>query len=1048
MFVEFLEGLKDDLTQVYSRGFLDLILQKEIKKALRYGTTFSILYIDLDDFNLINNLYSHSEGDRVLYEFAKFLKNSLRETDYIVRYGGDEFIVLLTHTNLEGAKLTSNRILESLKNFDFGGVKLSCSIGIVEVPTHGSDWQTIFSKLEIALFRAKKQGKRGFYFIQNHDLVHPVMPSPTFIGRRSEIASLIDEIEKGTHPIIAVTGETGIGKTRFVEEVLKHLDAFQILASRASAVGLSSPYYPFLTILKKAKENDYLEFSKAYNQLEEIEKVALGMLTPELGYLPENVDRYKLYDAFSKMFSLISKKVRTLIFIDDLHLSSPQTLELIYYLSHSEIKNLKIIVTFIRENIQNTNLEKFLTHLARERFLTEIKLSQLTRGESYELIEALLQGKCSEKLKVMVYEKSGGNPYFIEEILKELYKRETIVFSDNEWQITQPDLNFVPETINGILLEKTKKFEGEKFLEYAACLGNEIEIRIMELLLGTNKGEIYDIVDKLLKERILFEKSPDIFAFKEGLIREVIISKLSSARKRFLHKHILSTLESYGSSIPFKEKRLAYHAIELKEKEKIKAYALKAARNLRDQFSYEEALRYFEAYLENEEDKTKVKEALIEYVDLLILSGLTQKAEQAIANYLNKNKDDADLLNKLSEVYSNSGKFGKALETIEKAIKVQQKPEFFLRKAWLLLQSGKIDESQKTLEKINISDQNLSDYARSFYLNSYGLLLMDLERYREAEEKLLNALEIREKIGNLKGVANVHLNLGTLYSYAGEYKKSIEEYEKAKEIYEKIGDKIGVLRAIHNYSETLINFEYYEEAQKGLEESVILARKIGDFNSLFLGLCNLAKLYIDLGYSEKVEDLLNEANSLIEEVMALPNEIYLRQIELDFYSRAKKDKNKSLHIYNILKEKIPLISSKSSQIDTIVSILNNLIFLGEIEEAKELITHYSQLLEEEENHRIKLQYYCIKAVISKYTNNQNTFKETLKNIVKIKNILNPKNSGFYNEKVAMLLHYLGKKKGARKILSALYEKAQKENKLGYAKKINNLILLLITQGED
>jgi two-component system cell cycle response regulator len=100
----------DELTGSYNRRFLYNWIENETKRASRFGTKFALILLDLDDFRDINNNFGHLEGDKVLVGFSAFLKQNIREVDNLVRYGGDEFIILMPNTHEKGTIELSQRI--------------------------------------------------------------------------------------------------------------------------------------------------------------------------------------------------------------------------------------------------------------------------------------------------------------------------------------------------------------------------------------------------------------------------------------------------------------------------------------------------------------------------------------------------------------------------------------------------------------------------------------------------------------------------------------------------------------------------------------------------------------------------------------------------------------------------------------------------------------------------------------------------------------------------------------------------------------------------
>lgn len=103
-------GLYDNLTGLYSRNILEPRLQDEFRRARRYNLPLSLLFIDIDGFKIINDTFGHAEGDRVLRCIGSFVRDHLREVDFPVRYGGEEFVIILPHTSGETALALARRL--------------------------------------------------------------------------------------------------------------------------------------------------------------------------------------------------------------------------------------------------------------------------------------------------------------------------------------------------------------------------------------------------------------------------------------------------------------------------------------------------------------------------------------------------------------------------------------------------------------------------------------------------------------------------------------------------------------------------------------------------------------------------------------------------------------------------------------------------------------------------------------------------------------------------------------------------------------------------
>ncbi|MEC4676563.1 MAG: GGDEF domain-containing protein, partial [Nitrospirota bacterium] len=143
-------------------------LDLEIARTNRYGKSFSLILFDIDNFKKINDTYGHLAGDEVLQGLANILKSISRETDIVVRYGGEEFIIILPNTDEEETILLAERIKDIVYKTTFmvyetTGVKVTLSGGIASYPQNASDAKNLLSAADTALYSAKAAGKNQIF---------------------------------------------------------------------------------------------------------------------------------------------------------------------------------------------------------------------------------------------------------------------------------------------------------------------------------------------------------------------------------------------------------------------------------------------------------------------------------------------------------------------------------------------------------------------------------------------------------------------------------------------------------------------------------------------------------------------------------------------------------------------------------------------------------------------------------------------------------------------------------------------------------------------
>ncbi|MFQ5473736.1 MAG: diguanylate cyclase, partial [Dehalococcoidia bacterium] len=154
----------DPLTTLYNRRYLSDAIQKECNRANRYGSAIACLMIDLDDFKDINESFGHPEADAVLTQLAAFIRTTVRATDIVARYGGDEFCVLLPETSTDGARLLAERLRAGIASMNLvvGGepIRISASVGLFSpLDAQPVRPDSLVDRADEALRRAKTAGK-------------------------------------------------------------------------------------------------------------------------------------------------------------------------------------------------------------------------------------------------------------------------------------------------------------------------------------------------------------------------------------------------------------------------------------------------------------------------------------------------------------------------------------------------------------------------------------------------------------------------------------------------------------------------------------------------------------------------------------------------------------------------------------------------------------------------------------------------------------------------------------------------------------------------
>ncbi len=159
-------NFKDDLTDAYNRRYFEHFLPEEIRRSERFGARLSIIFVDLDDLKTVNEKYGHMMGSKTLQEVAHRMILAVRGSDRVVRYGGDEFCVILPETDTPGALQVAERLRAEIASRPFLtgdglDVHLTASFGVATYPTHGLTKEELVQAADRAMYEVKSTTKNG-----------------------------------------------------------------------------------------------------------------------------------------------------------------------------------------------------------------------------------------------------------------------------------------------------------------------------------------------------------------------------------------------------------------------------------------------------------------------------------------------------------------------------------------------------------------------------------------------------------------------------------------------------------------------------------------------------------------------------------------------------------------------------------------------------------------------------------------------------------------------------------------------------------------------
>lgn len=219
--------IRDPLTGAYSRAMLDDRLRDEVDRSRRYGTSLCLIVFDVDHFKSVNDAFGHSRGDDVLREVSQRAQATIRGSDLLFRYGGDEFVLLLPNTQREPGALVAHRLTNAVASPAFPGeppLSVTVSVGLAVFPDDGQTPHALFEAADHRSFQAKQRGRACVVADgPTTPSDHPIQESSRLIERDEALLSMqrfLDQLSSHRRGVLRIAGAPGTGRTRFLAEVM------------------------------------------------------------------------------------------------------------------------------------------------------------------------------------------------------------------------------------------------------------------------------------------------------------------------------------------------------------------------------------------------------------------------------------------------------------------------------------------------------------------------------------------------------------------------------------------------------------------------------------------------------------------------------------------------------------------------------------------------------------------------------------------------------------------------------------------------------------
>lgn len=682
------------------------------------------------------------------------------------------------------------------------------------------------------------------------------------VGRAQELGilrSILTDLRRGVGRIVCVSAEAGLGKSRLIQELRRILPPDAALSwYEIDSLSYESrvPYSLFRQLVRglsgiAGDENTEQFWEKIHTLISQIPGSEVSHYTRVIAALFGHPDPFRqsplegepfkreLYSVAEELWQVYFSTQPTLVEFDDLHWADQASIELLLHLLPS-IENKPVVLLFAlrpRRDVPAHQIAQTTSELYSHRY-TEIKLRPLSLEESGELVDRLLDNAdLPEDLRGNIQERAGGNPFYVEEIVRTLIERGAVVAEERlengtlkrYWRGTADSAAIhIPDNLQGLLISRIDRLEQgtRHILQLASVIGRTFYQAVLTEIGRPDKLTVELIegqIGRLVRLEMIQETArlPDIeYRFRNPMTQEMAYQTILLKQRREYHHRVARALEQlFPDQLLELAPRLAFHFSQAQAADKAMAYFTNAGDNAFRLFAIEEALRNYVQALEWVEEGQASSEQLIHLhgrrgrsLELLLRYDEALETYEYVEALGEARQDDALRLASIAAqaVAYTTGKFdvAKSLKYSEKALALARKlgdRRAEARSLWSLVLAKSWFDTGAALahgeEGLKIARELTADPGVSNEdLELMGYLLLDLTlpliglgHLALASDYAVEAQQLFDQLGNLPMASTAAQRLGLACKAEGKLDQAEKAFEESVAIDASIRNDGGLM---------------------------------------------------------------------------------------------------------------------------------------------------------------------------------------------------------------------------------------------------------------
>ncbi len=706
--------------------------------------------------------------------------------------------------------------------------------------------------------------------------------------------------------IHTVFGEAGIGKSRLVFEVEKEIPSDFIIFNFSADTILRQSMNIFTSFFQKffnqsdthSEEENLMNFEKKWlsvsDSVLEDDKAGLDSSKPYIAALSGIIIKgsvYEIIDAKSKyentlfairdFFGALSRTAPMLMIFDDMHAIDKDSLEAFKVLTKNLVNSRTVI--FVLSRLNDDGSKPDFSFSIGEEHITSLLMDRLAERDVPLFIKNVLGSRSSDELSSFVFKRSGGNPFFMEQLL--LYMNENSYIlegGEGSLKMSKSDVE-IPGEVNSILVSRLDRLSSKlkDAVFRASVLGNDIDLNILKDI--TLADSFNDIIKEGVEELIWNYVSEVFCVFRHALLRDAAYFMQLKSRLREIHHNVACSIEK---NYPGEERfysSIAFHYDKAGVKNMTILYLEKAGDYARSQYHNSDAEHLYERLLSLLDEEKDIIETGHVLGNVYKVSGKWDKAEKLFRESLKisqKTKDrllTAASMKELGSMLLEKGRYDEAEPLLEKSVvlykglnEVKGECDVEGYRGLIHYYKGELDDAVEHFSRRLELSQKIKDktaIALSYrYLGGVAYYRSD---YSTAHQYYLKQLEMSKETHNDLDIAVAESNLGLVYSHMNDLKNAAKYYQSALDAFKKIGVRQYICNTSNNLGELKFWLGEYDEARRLFENQLQIASELGIKRHISIAYNYIGNICRKQGHYQEALQYYNKAIAIGEELNVL-----------------------------------------------------------------------------------------------------------------------------------------------------------------------------------